>query len=971
MPRRLAVVVLLVVVLLVLVLPPAALAGRPGLHDPLPSDPRLVTGRLANGLAYVVRPHATAERRVGIWLQVATGSLNETDATRGIAHYLEHLAFNGSASFPPGALVPFFEAIGLTFGRDQNAFTTFDQTTYQIMVPTGQPHALDKALLFMSDVASRLDLSPAEIDRERQVILEEKRARASAGQRVSDQVVARLAPESTLGRRLPIGTEATIRALGPDDFRAFYRRWYVPSNMTLIVVGDCDPAAVVPIIAQHFGGAPAAPRPAPLPVGVQATTGTRAIVATDPELTRAEVSLVRLAPPRPPSETVGDFRRDLVESTGAWILRRRLDADIAAGRARFEDARAAVHRWAGAAEVASVRASGSPAAWRDMLADLGQALQRARRHGFIEREMEDARTATLARARDAVTRDATAPIRSVLSAINHAVTRQAPVMAEAQRLALLEQLLPGITAREVSAAFASVFDTSGVVVVAKLPSAASVPDTAELVRVGRAALDVTPAALADTARPTALLAAAPPAGRIVERQADAPSAVASVWLDNGVRAHHRFMDQRKGEVVIAVTLAGGTIEEDAATRGSTAAGSQAWVQPATSTLASTDVRDLLVGKRVDVGPEVDDDSVTLTVRTTPGDLETAFQLVYLLLTDPVVEPVALARWKEAQLQGIERRRLEPMQAMRHLAAEALAPTDEPRMRPLGRDEITRVTREAAQQWLRRLVARAPIEAAVVGDVDEAAALRLVAGYLGALPARPRIGVTTLASLRGVTRPPGPVRLATTIETRTPQAAVLTGFRAADARDRVEARLLTVAARVLSSRMHRTLREERQLVYGIGASSRPALAYPGFGVFVAQAPTDPARAETLANEVDAMYEHFAKEGPTDAEITIARRQLVALLDDQLQHPEFWAARLAASEYRNLGPRDPLEAREQYTRADAADVLDTFRRYWKPDSRFRILVTPAQAPAPAEAPAPPAPDERSPAPAGSPETGTHGR
>src|SRR5262249_45056697 len=153
---------------------------------PLPADPNLVTGTLPNGLAYIVRPHKNPEGRVSIWLHVGTGSLNETDATQGIAHYLEHLAFNGSANFPPGSVVPFFQSLGLSFGRDQNAFTSFDQTTYQLALPGGGRDVIDKGMLFMSDVALRLNLDTPEIEGERQIILEEKRARASARQRVQD-----------------------------------------------------------------------------------------------------------------------------------------------------------------------------------------------------------------------------------------------------------------------------------------------------------------------------------------------------------------------------------------------------------------------------------------------------------------------------------------------------------------------------------------------------------------------------------------------------------------------------------------------------------------------------------------------------------------------------------------------------------------------------------------------------------------
>src|SRR5216683_6750102 len=298
-------------------------------EEKLPTDPGLVTGTLPNGLSYIIRKHRNPEGRVSIWLHVSSGSLNETDATQGLAHYLEHMAFNGSANFPAGTVIPFFQSLGLAFGRDQNAFTSFDQTTYQLALPGGGRDVLDKGMLFMSDVALRLSLETAEIDSERQIILEEKRSRASAQQRVQDQIFERLAPESTLGRRLPIGIEPTIKSVGPEDFREYYTRWYVPSNMTVLVVGDTDPAMVADVIQKEFGGGPPGARPTPRDVGVKATVGQRAIVVTDPELTRSEVSMARLELPLGPALTVGQKRRELVESIGTWAFKRRMSAEIA------------------------------------------------------------------------------------------------------------------------------------------------------------------------------------------------------------------------------------------------------------------------------------------------------------------------------------------------------------------------------------------------------------------------------------------------------------------------------------------------------------------------------------------------------------------------------------------------------------------------------------------------------------------
>src|SRR5713101_5308813 len=415
--------------------------------EKLPTDPALVTGTLPNGLSYIIRKHRNPEGRVSIWLHVSSGSLNETDATQGLAHYLEHMAFNGSANFPAGTVIPFFQSLGLAFGRDQNAFTSFDQTTYQLALPGGGRDVIDKGLLFMSDVAMRLGLDPGEIDSERQIILEEKRARSSAQQRVQDKIFERLAPESTLGRRLPIGIEPAIKSVKREEFLDYYSRWYVPSNMTVMVVGDTDPAMVANVIAQHFGGGPMVPRPVPRAVGVRPTTKPRAIVATDPELTRSEVSITRLEAPRGPVTTVAERRRGLVEHIGTWAFSRRLSAELAAGRASYLSADASIGEWPGTMRMITLEASGRPGTWRAMLKDIGTALQRARLHGFTEREVQDARTALIADAEEAVQREATRTAREVLRQLNGDVTRGSRTMSAAQTLALFQRLLPGITSR--------------------------------------------------------------------------------------------------------------------------------------------------------------------------------------------------------------------------------------------------------------------------------------------------------------------------------------------------------------------------------------------------------------------------------------------------------------------------------------------------------------------------------------------
>jgi len=938
---------LLTVVLLALLLTPLGPAtGRAQAPAPttasaeekLPTDPALVTGRLPNGLNYIIRAHKNPEGRVGIWLHVASGSLNETDATQGLAHFLEHLAFNGSANFPPGSVVPFFQSLGLSFGRDQNAFTGFDQTTYQLALPGGGRDVVEKGMLFMSDVAMRLSLTPALIDAERPVIVEEKRTRASARQRVEEQLYARLAPESTFGRRLPIGIEPTIKSVTQADFRDYYARWYVPSNMTVIVVGDTDPAMVVDVLTQQFGSGPTVPEPTPRAVGVQPTNGPRAIVVTDPELIRAEVSITRLGPPREATTTVAQRRRELVEMIGTWAFNRRLSAEIAAGRMSFLGAGASVEDWVGVYRMASLEASGKTGTWRAMLKELGTELQRARLHGFGEREIANARTMLVAAAEEGVRRESTRPARDILRDLNRDVSRRRPPMSAAQTLALFQQLLPGITAREVSDAFADSFDPARALFIAELPAGDDVPSEADLVGLGRTAVDVKPDKPADLAPPSALLATLPRPGTVAESTTHAATKVTSLWLDNGVRVHHRQMDQRKGEATIAVTLAAGVIEETPANRGITEAAVRAWERPATRKLSSTDIRDLMTGAKARVASGMGGDSVTLSISGDTGDLERALQLAYALLTEPLIEPAAFDQWKEAEGQRLADRKRQPMSVLIDTAAAALYPPGDPRAKVLTPEQLAALTRPAAQAWLERLIAQAPIEVSVVGDIDRAAATRLVSQYFGALPARPRIGDKTLWDLRKVARPSGPVQAADTVQALTPQGAVLAGFFGADLRDIRDTRLLNVAARVLSTRMLKTIREEKGLVYSIRASSEGAVVYPGFGRFVAIAPTDPDKASALATAIEEMYAAFAKDGPTDDELVVAKKQTATLLDEIMKTPDFWTGWLATLDYRGIGIDEILAGPTQYEKFTAPEVRDAFVRYDQPAARFRFVITP---------------------------------
>jgi len=382
-------------VLLVCLVAPQVVAAAEA-DAPLPADPAIHIGTLANGVTYWVRPHATPPGKLTLWMRVHTGSLNEADGQEGLAHYLEHMAFKGTEHFPAGELISYFESIGLRFCQHQNAFTGFDQTTYTLSLPDTRPATLDKGLLYLADIASRMRLAAEEVDKERNVILEEKRARKGVQQRLTDKLFPELLPGSRAGRRLPIGLEETIARLRHDDFVAYYTTWYHPTRVTILAVGDASVETIVEAISKNFAAwTRLQPAPVEQDAGIHPYDTILPLVVTDPELTTASVEALALRP-RTPAQTVADVRRQLLERLGVWMVNRRIEQRIREGTAPYQKANVSQGVFLGMTEQLNASAEAAPTAWTEALTALLTDVQRARLHGFTDQELELAKKAALA-----------------------------------------------------------------------------------------------------------------------------------------------------------------------------------------------------------------------------------------------------------------------------------------------------------------------------------------------------------------------------------------------------------------------------------------------------------------------------------------------------------------------------------------------------------------------------------------------
>ncbi len=913
----------------------------------LPVDPAVRIGTLPNGVTYWVRPHATPPGKITLWMRVGTGSLNEEDGQEGLAHYLEHMAFKGTEHFPAGELISYFESIGLRFGQHQNAFTSFDQTTYTLSLPDTRPETLDKGLLYLADIAFRMRLAAQDVDKERSVILEEKRARKGVQQRLTDKLFPELLPGSRAARRLPIGLEETIARLQRDDFVAYYTTWYHPARVTILAVGDAPADTIVATITKHFAawkrdqGAPENKD-----AGIQPYDAVRALVVTDPELTTSSVEALALRP-HTPTKTVADVRRQLLERLGMWMVNRRIEQRIREGTAPYQTAGVYQGMFLGQTEQLNASAEAAPAAWAEALTALITDMQRARLHGFTDQEIEIAKKATIAAAQHAAQTESTQDAQAFLRTMNRVLSVGEQPLSAAQNVELLRQLLPGITSAEVAAVFAANFAPERRAYVLSLPEQAGleIPSREALRTVVEAVLAQPVAPWQSKERPTALLDKPPQPGTIVEQTRFAPLEITQATFSNNVRLHYRFMDFKKEHVTVTITLAGGVIRERAEQRGLTEVATLALSTPATARFSSTDIRDIMTGKKVAVEGRMREDTVVLSVAGAPEALEDGLQLAHVLLQEARLEPASVSLWKDQKLQELAAARTRLDSRAREAAALVTSGND-PRRAPLTPAQV-KARAEAiatAQAWLDELLHSAPMEVAIVGDIPESRAMELAATYFGSLPPRPRHDAR-LASLRQVAGFTGPLERTLEVETITPRAHPMLLWRCADWQDVRGRRLLSIASLILERRVLREVREERGLTYSTSTYAQPSKVYPDTSALYVEFTTDPDKAIEAVALARSVVERFAAEGPTDAEMETVRKQLQNTLETMYKEPRFWVDVLSDLEYHGTKLADLEGAIEKFLAFSKDDVAAEMRKTVVPE-RFATIIARPKAPTASE-------------------------
>jgi zinc protease len=443
-------------------------------------------------------------------------------------------------------------------------------------------------------------------------------------------------------------------------------------------------------------------------------------------------------------------------------------------------------------------------------------------------------------------------------------------------------------------------------------------------------------ALEQKERPLTLLEKEPVTGTVLDQEEDAETKILSATLANGIRIHLREMDFKKNSISALIRFAGGEVRETAENRGITQVATLAFGQPATKKYSSTTIREFLTGKNVTVSGFGSGDDVSLLIAGSPDDFEEGFRLSYLLLTEPKVEEAALKVWRDQSLQAIE----EIKTSVEGQASEKyfdLISGGDPRLKFPTAEQIKKIRAEDAQKWLESLIASAPVEVAIVGDMDRDKMLKMALKYVGALPKRPRTD-PEIARVRQIQVKQGPLETKVEVSTITPRGFVLTGWRGANFENVKDRRLLDLGAQILSSRMQSEMREKRGLTYSIEASSSPATSYPETGFFGTDFTADPGKVDEAAKVAQQMMLDFVENGPTDAEMQTVRNQMKNIIETQQKEPGYWVRVLSELDYRGIKLSNIKNLVPEITSYSREDLLGALKKYVQPPRQIEVIALP---------------------------------
>ena len=854
----------------------------------LKADPKARFGTLENGLRYLILPNAEPPGRASIRIYMDVGSLMEEDDQQGMAHYLEHMAFNGSRHFPGGEMVEYFQRLGMGFGADTNAHTSFKETVYMLELPKVDSKLISEGMQLFRDYLDGMALGEKEIDKERGIILSEKLSRDSIEYRTMLEGYKFAMPDSLLPKRLPIGTEQTIKTMKRPRFAEFYKKWYTTKRATIVAVGDFkDVASVKAEIEKNFADAKAPAADTPDPSFGKITTG-RGIIAklhTETEAKAVDISIEMLRPAKNKADTAANRREKMVRDLADAMLNMRLSELAKAEKAPILSSESYCYEYLEFVEVTGIMAQCPPDQWERALTLLETEVRRAVQHGFTDAEFEEAKATLLKSVELRAAQADTRKSRDLASGLVSVLAAHKLITHPSADLVRVKAALAGLKKEECHTAFVGTWKGEDIQIFVggnlKLEGDAS----AKIIAKYRDSQKQPVAAPAKKETAAFAYTDFGPAGKIT-----AHTGVQELEITQAVFANHVHLNIKptpfeKGTVRVAINFGGGKLTAPLDKPGLIPFAQSTFIPGGLKAHSADELRQLFAGKTVGMDFVVGDEAFMLSGRTTPADLEAQLQLLTAFLTAPGYR-------EESERQF--RKNLDPMYVeLAHTAEGIMADkvvafmhSDDSRFGFPANEVMQKRTLAELAAWLKAPLAEGYLEVSIVGDVEVLAVMQAVAKTLGALPAR-AVVKPVYAKERNVPFPKGPSTKDISFSTEIPKAISALYWPTGDMLDIKRTRRLSLLGAILDDRLRLKVREELGETYSPACYHVASDTFTDYGYMTAMIECKPEQAAPITTLVTKIADELAAGPISDDELERARKPLLTQLEQMRRDNRYWS------------------------------------------------------------------------------------
>jgi len=869
----------------------ARLSAQVNLSQTLPVDPNVRIGKLSNGLTYYIRKNVKPENKVELRLAVNAGSILEDNDQQGLAHFTEHMAFNGSKHFQKNELVSFLQSVGVKFGADLNAYTGFDETVYILPIPLTDTGNLRKGLLVLQDWASGLTFDKTEIDAERGVVLEESRLGKGADDRMFRKIYPIQYAGSKYAERLPIGKDSILKHANYDVVKRFYRQYYRPDLQAVIIVGDIDVAATEKLVKEYFGALknPVNPRPR-VYAKVPARQKSQALVVTDAEATNFSVEVDYPAIPLKTQTTIGDYRASLVKNLFTSLLNQRLRELSQSTKPPYLFAATGFNSYARGYEAFSAYAVAGQEGPDTALNAVLTEIERVKKYGFTEAELERGKKQMMSgfeqlfnnRQKTESSNYAEEYIRSFL--------QKEPIPGIDNEYHYYQQLLPGIKLTEINAIANPLKQNDKLFVSLQGPASSDVklPDNATLLAHAEKALKSTVKSYEEKAVATDLLKAKPEPGKIVTETKNDLLGTTELVLSNGAKVTLKPTDFKDDEIILTSFRKGGMSRYPAEDKLNANYAATIVQQTGIGDFSPTELRKFLAGRTVTAQPRIGGLTAGLNGTSTVKDIETLFQLVYLYFTAPRKDVDLYNGWKEKQKSQMQFALADPQTAFIDTFYQALfqknplAPVIIPKP-----GDFDKINPDRAMEIYKEQFSDAnDFNFILVGSFDIEKIKPLLVTYLGSLPSA---GKQAEYADNGVRTIKGNNQFNFKKGTE-PKSLILSVYSGELPYSEELALKASALTEILNIKIIEDLREKLGAIYGGGIyGGLNKLPYSNYSL-VLQLPCGPENVEKLLQSANAEIDSIKMSGPSQKDLDKVKKTWLEQHKVQIKENSYWSSRL---------------------------------------------------------------------------------